>query len=34
MPERRRDLHWVHDAWLSGQIHALHESTARIVAFF
>ena len=34
MPEYWGDLHRLHDAWLSGQIHAVHESTARIITFF
>jgi hypothetical protein len=34
MPKRRRDLHRVHHAWFSGQVHAVHEPAAGFAAFF
>jgi hypothetical protein len=33
LSKRRRNLHRLHDAGLSGQVHALHESAAWVVAF-
>src|SRR5579862_1808932 len=32
LPKCRRDLHWMHDAGLSGQIHAVYESAAGFAA--
>src|ERR1700733_10730008 len=34
MPERRWDLYRMHDAGVSGQVHAVHEPAARIASFF
>jgi len=34
MPERRRHLHRMHHAGLSGQVHAVYEPAAGFIAFF
>src|ERR1700686_3244451 len=33
VPQRGRNLHRMHDAWFSGQVHAVYESAARFSAF-
>src|SRR5580658_3690707 len=34
MPKRRGDLHWMYDAGVSGQVHAIYESAAWFATFF